>query len=289
MLFYFVVSLFIFMNLDISELWIALGVIAVLTAITMRFLFRIEKKRNTHAYFEQHQNTQFRPPIDESVQFEILQDALRAEPQIIYRIFMHLIFLKNDVTYYQRVKKVYVQIMGKPYESVFMRNISATPQQQFNSPQDLAEMCYQMNERFYYEELLVLLAFWYDLACMEAVLCKEQQLFIYEMIEMLQINKQDWENLLRDYHPNNFKVYQSTMEQPFFHDVEYRILDPDLAVLGLNPPVSWEQIKERYRELVKQNHPDTNAHKTQNERRKMEIELQKITEAYKNLSQRYQE
>lgn len=276
------------MNLDITELWIALAVIAVLTALVMRFLFRIEKKRNTHVYFQQNEKNVFRPPIDENVQLEILQDALRAEPQIIYRVFMHLIFLKNDVTYYQRVKKVYVQTLGEQYETVFLRNISATPQQQFSSPQDLAEMCYLMNERFYYEELLILLAFWYNLACMEAVFCKEQQEFIYDMIEMLQINKQDWENLLRDYHPDNFKIYQSQTEQPYFHDVEYRILDPDLAVLGLNPPASWEQIKERYRELVKKNHPDLHTQKTPKERQAMELEFKKITEAYKNLSQRYE-
>lgn len=276
------------MNLDITELWIALGVIGVLTAITMRFLFKIERKRNVHVHFQQYPNTQFRPPIDENVQFEILQDALRAEPQIIYRVFMHLIFLKNDATYYQRVKRVYIETLGEHYESVFLRNISATPPQQFNSTQDLAEMCYQMNERFYYEELLILLAFWYNLVCMEAIFCKEQQQFIYEMIEMLQINKQDWENLLRDYHPSNFKIYQSNAEQPYFHDVEYRILDPDLAVLGLTPSASWEQIKERYRELVKQHHPDLHTSKNLKERQAMELEFKRITEAYKNLSQRYE-
>ncbi|MCS7077443.1 MAG: J domain-containing protein [Bacteroidia bacterium] len=278
------------MNLDISELWIALGIIAILTWIAIRFLFKIERKRTMHAHFEQHQTqkTPFRPPIDENVQLEILQDALRAEPQIIYRIFMHLIFLKNDATYYQRVKKEYMHILGREYEIVFLRNISATPPQQFNTPQDLAELCYQMNERFYYEELLILLAFWYNLVCMEAVLCKEQQNFIYEMIEMLQINKQDWENLLRDYHPHNYKIYQNQTEQPYFHDVEYRAPDPDLAVLGLNPPVSWEQIKERYRELVKQHHPDMNTHRSVQERQKIEREFKKITEAYQNLSHRYQ-
>lgn len=275
------------MNLDITELWIALAVIAVLTYIAMRFLFKVERKRNTHVHFEQHQNSPFRPPIDESVQLEILQDALRAEPQIIYRVFMHLIFLKNDTTYYQRVKKVYVQTLGKPYESVFLRNISATPQQQFNNTQDLAEMCYLMNERFYYEELLILLAFWYNLTCMETIFCKEQQQFIYEMIEMLHINKQDWENLLRDYHSNNFKIYQNQTQQPYFHDVEYRILDPDLAVLGLSPPASWEQIKERYRELVKQHHPDLHIQKNIKEHQAMEMEFKKITQAYQNLSQRY--
>ncbi|MCS7029283.1 MAG: J domain-containing protein [Bacteroidia bacterium] len=276
------------MNLEITELWIALVVIAVLTWLSIRFLFKIEQKRKAHDYFEhtQYQKTPFRPPIDESVQLEILQDALRAEPQIIYRVFMHLIFLKNDATYYQRVKKMYVQVLGSQYESVFVRNISATPPQQFHTVQDLAEMCYQMNERFYYEELLILLAFWYNLVCMEAVLCKEQQHFIYEMIEMLQINKEDWESLLRDYHPHSYKIYQNQVERPYFHDVEYRT-DPDLAILGLTPPVSWEQIKERYRELVKQHHPDMNTHKSVKERQEIEQRFKQITEAYQKLSQRF--
>jgi len=274
-------------NLDITELWIALAVIAILTWILMRFLFKIERKRIVHEQIQQHQNIPFRPPIDENVQLEILQDALRAEPQIIYRIFMHLIFLKNDVTYYQRVKKVYVQVLGEQYETVFLRNISSTPQQQFNNPQDLAETCYQMNERFYYEELLILMAFWYNLVCAEATYSKEQGQFIYEMLEMLQINKQDWENLLRDYHAQNFIIYQSQEEKPYFHNVEYRVLDPDLAVLGLNPPTNWENIKERYRELVKKHHPDINTHKTPRERQQIELEFKKITEAYRNLAQKY--
>lgn len=277
------------MNLDITELWIALAVIAILTWIAMRFLFKVERKRTVHEQIYQHQHTPFRPPIDENVQLEILQDALRAEPQIIYRIFMHLIFLKNDITYYERVKKTYMQVLGKQYEVVFLRNISATPPQQFNSPQDLAEMCYQMNERFYYEELLILLAFWYNLVCMEAQFCKEQQQFIYEMIEMLHINQQDWEDLLRDYHTHNFTIYQHQIEKPYFHDVEYRILDPDLAVLGLQPPANWETVKERYRELVKKHHPDTHSPKTQTERNEMEAKLKEITQAYKNLSQRYKQ
>lgn len=275
------------MNLDIRELWIALAVIAVLTYIAMRFFFKIEHKRNTHSHFEHAHNAPFRPPIDENVQLEILQDALRAEPQIIYRIFMHLIFLKNDITYYNRVKKAYIEVLGTQYEGVFLRNISATPQQQFNTPQDLAEICFQMNEKFYYEELLILLAFWYDLVCVEPLFCKEQQQFIYEMIEMLHINKQDWENLLRDYHPQNFRIYQVQTEHPYFHDVEYRILDPDLHALGLNPPVTWEEIKERYRELVKQHHPDTNPDKNSEEQQKIASKFKQITEAYKNLSQKY--
>lgn len=56
-----------------------------------------------------------------------------------------------------------------------------------------------------------------------------------------------------------------------------------LGVLGLQPPIDWEQVKARYKSLAKKHHPDTNrGDKTAEE------ELKKINLAYTILKLSYQ-
>lgn len=56
-----------------------------------------------------------------------------------------------------------------------------------------------------------------------------------------------------------------------------------LAVMGLAPPIGWEEVKTRYKALAKKYHPDTN-----NEDKRAEEELKKINLAYSILKISYQ-
>lgn len=56
-----------------------------------------------------------------------------------------------------------------------------------------------------------------------------------------------------------------------------------LAVMGLEPPVEWEEVKARYKALAKRYHPDTN-----NADKEAEEQLKKINLAYSILKLSYQ-
>lgn len=56
-----------------------------------------------------------------------------------------------------------------------------------------------------------------------------------------------------------------------------------LAVMGLAPPIDWEEVKARYKTLVKKYHPDTNGEDKESEER-----LKKINLAYSILKLSYQ-
>lgn len=56
-----------------------------------------------------------------------------------------------------------------------------------------------------------------------------------------------------------------------------------LAVMGLAPPIGWEEVKTRYKSLAKKYHPDTNK-----DDKRAEEELKKINLAYSILKISYQ-
>lgn len=89
-----------------------------------------------------------------------------------------------------------------------------------------------------------------------------------------------------------WRMYQFTDEDPAtasdrMHGPAMRQQTPEyeaMAIMGLEPPLTFSAIKERYKELAKQHHPDLNQGCTESEER-----LKKINMAYTLLKVAYEE
>lgn len=111
----------------------------------------------------------------------------------------------------------------------------------------------------------------------------------YQIMDLLR--NEDWnthgqvlESISADLDRIQYLTSQCDTKAPNDHrHLQVLSKDDALEVLGVGPDDSLQEIKLRYRSLVKQLHPDTQNHHPEDERYKRELRFRKIQEAWETL------
>ena len=101
---------------------------------------------------------------------------------------------------------------------------------------------------------------------------KEKQKFEYRFYR-------EWEDFIRD----DFSNYNSN----FNTSRKIESLDKYYMILGINKDTPNQDIKKKYKELVKKYHPDRHQEKSSDEIKNYENKLKEISEAYEIISENH--
>ncbi len=125
--------------------------------------------------------------------------------------------------------------------------------------------------KFDYQKRLVLLEYLLNLAFIDGEFAKNEQMITEDIASALGIKNQDYENLVSSFRAFYAKKQSSNLG-----------VDGAYEVLGISKESSFDEVKKRYRELVRKNHPDIlmGQGKGEEDIKKATLELQKINEAY---------
>jgi uncharacterized tellurite resistance protein B-like protein len=130
-----------------------------------------------------------------------------------------------------------------------------------------------------------LLTFLFEVACTDGSLADEELSFIHQLSTTFKVEELQFLHLLDKYKMWN-KTFRSKEMEKLNHSIETAQESEKLralTILGLTFNVDENQIKRRYRELVKKHHPDAHPNLTSSELIFHKKQLFKINKAYEVL------
>lgn len=249
---------------------------------------RLQNKRKTFFY-----------AMPESVQREFLQNALYAVSSEVFLFIRQLMILprltdeqdsgNHKEEYYRSIRESYADVMGKENEQAFDYYVPYTLLHNKNgeiiSETEIAEKCYAINENLFYEEVIVLLLFLYQLSRMNGNVNAAQEKFLYQLRYYLSIEPQDWQRILREEENGTINFYKGDFEED--EAPEHSGRKELLASFGLNETAQWNEVRTKYRELAKTFHPDNSLRLDADERSEREEKFKHLTAAYRELNEMY--
>jgi len=199
-----------------------------------------------------------------------LQTQTKAHNQFIElfaRASAHLIMIDG------KVEEVEIQtfknffITNFHYQGAQLQWAEDLLQSEIRETNNLQKLVAEINIKFSYEVKLVLLELLYQIAFSDFEFHEKEKALIDEIASLLRINLEDKQSIGQRYYG---KSGASDKEKY-------------LAILGLQPKATATDIKNAYRKLVKQFHPDLVANLGSELKEYNQLKIREINEAYEKL------